>query len=335
MAISYLDIAGTYSGPGAYNYNVAAWPGGATLFVNSATGADSRGRVKFMGTPSQSGVQPISANGPIGDPQFPLASVFGTNGAISFCKAGRGDTVIVAPGHTETLATGAGITIPAGVTVIGGGYGSARPAFQFTNAATFLTCSGAGLQLQNLIFDLTGVATLTKGFLFSTGGVQFCGVRIIQASATNQATDAIVLNAGADDFLFNGSEIDASAAAGAARGISNPAANNINRLLIINSFIHGDYSGAPISLKSTSTKEFLIEYNTLRNYNAAFGCVDLAAGNTITGIISNNDIMMAGTGQTTFILNGGGTGMALLQNFAWDTKAATASGILIPAAGTL
>jgi hypothetical protein len=152
---------------------------------------------------------------------------------------------------------------------------------------------------------------------------------------TNQATDAVVLNLGADDFLFISSEVDATGAAVTGHGISNPAANNIARLYIANSDIHGNWTLGGISILSTGSTEMLVEANILRNYNAAVFPVFLAAGNTITGVFNNNFIMMAGTGATQFISGGGGTGIALLQNYAWDTKASTSSGILIPAAGTL
>lgn len=333
MPVSYLDIAGTYTGPGAYNYNVASYPGGAVLFVNSASGLDNRGRVTFMGTPSSVGAQPLSAQGPFGDPNKPLASVFGPNGALSFCKAGRGDTIVVAPGHAESLATGAVITVPDSVNIIGSGYGNSRPTFTVTVLGTYITFGGCA-QLQNLIFNLTGVAALVKGFLVNTSGVQFVLGKIIQASGTNQCTDAIVLNTGGDDFLFNNSEIDATAAAVTGHGISNPTTNNINRLVIVNSYLHGSWTLGAISILSTASVEFIIEYNTLRNYNATgVFPLFLATGNTILGFIAYNDVMMAGTAATTICSGGTGTGLCFIQNFMWDTKAA-ASGILAPAAGT-
>lgn len=332
MAISYLDVAGTYSGPGAYNYNVASYPGGAQIFVNSVTGADQGGRLAKIGASTTT--QSRNAQGPIGDPTNPLASVFGANGALFNCKANRGDTIIVAPGHSETIPAAGGVyTIPAGVSIQGGGYGAGRPTF-IHGGANVSIGFGGGVQLQNLIFDLTQVAAVVRGFLVNVGGVQFVLCRIIQAGASNQAADAIVLNTGGDDCLIINCDIDASAATGAARAISNPVSNNVNRLQIIDCNIHGDWSGGNISLLSASSAEFNISANNLRNYNAVQKFpLALAAANTLTGYITYNNVMMAGTAATTIYSGGGGTGLCLIQNFMWDTKA-TASGILAPPAGT-
>lgn len=320
MAISYGDIAGAYSGPGAYSYGAYNYPGGAVLFVNSATGKDNRARVKFMGQTSQSGVRPIGTQGPVCDPTFPLASVFGTSGALSFCQANSGDIIVVAPGHTENLATGAAITIPAGVTIIGGGYGNARPTFTYTVLGTVVTPLG-NCQLQNLIFNLCGVATLVSGFTLNTSGVQFINSRIIQATGVNQATVSITLNTGADDFVFYNSEIDGSAATIAAGiGISNPAANNINRCQIVNANIHGLFATAPVSLLSTSTAETLIADTLIRQEHATTTFVlAIPAGVTFTiSCIYNYWFSLAAAAVTlaNFISGTTNTGFFSCQNFA-------------------
>lgn len=332
MPSSVANLGSTFVGPGAFQYPVQSWPGGAVIFVNSATGTDSRGRLKFQGTPASIATQPFSALGPFGDPNKPLASVFGPNGALSFVKAGRGDIIVVAPGHSENIPAST-ISVPGGVAIVGVGTGSQRPTFAYTNTSCLLSSNGAAVQFNNCIFDMTQVASLTLGIQIQHSGWQFQFCRIIQSTSTNQATTAIKLLAGADDFLFANSELDASAAAGATNGIQNPVTNNINRPYIVNSYIHGNFSGNAILLSSTSTKEFVIEFNTLRNDNAVAVAVTLATGNTITGFLAYNDIMLGGTGATTFLSGGTGTGICLIQNFMWDTKAA-ASGILAPPAGT-
>lgn len=335
MAITYLDIQGTYSGPGAYSYNVASYPGGAVLFVNSATGLDNRGRVKFMGQTSQSGVRPSGTQGPTGDPTKPLASVFGPNGALSFTQANSGDVVVVAPGHTETLATGAAISVPAGVSIVGGGYGNSRPTFQFTTSnATFIQ-PASHCQFNNLIFDLTGFAAVAKGFLITSSGVQFIGCRVIQASATNQATVGILLNTGGDDFVFYNSEIDGTAAAiTAGIGISNPTTNNVNRPQIVNALIHGQYATSPISLLSTGSSEILIADCVIRQEHATTTFViSIPTGNTFLATFAYNTYLSvaAATGTATTIYNQAtpGTGFASAQNFVRLGGAAYAASALV------
>lgn len=334
MPVSWLDIAGTGTGPGSYNYNVAAYPGGAQIFVNSTTGKDDPRRLMNIG--SSSVTQARQAQGPIGDPTAPLASIFGVNGAIAYCKAGRGDTIIVSPGHTENIAVAGATTIPAGTTIVGGGYGAGRPVITFTNAGAFISGGGAGVQLQNLIFDLSGVAALTKGFLINTGGFQINLCKIIQASVANQAVDAIILAAGGDDCLINTTEFDSELAAGT-RAISNPVVNTIHRFTLLNSFLHGSWSNSITSLLSVLSDGLLIEYNTFRQSNAVKTVWAFAAANTQLALFSNNDLFSTAALHTDFITGPPGTGVGFLQNFGSSSAAGMTnkSGILIPDIGTI
>lgn len=214
-------------GPGAAIFPVSSAPNGATLYVNSATGKDARSRVTFQGSAATIS-QSRSAQGPWNDPSFPLASVFGLNGALSFVQAGRGDLIVVLPGHSEVLLAGT-INVPAGVSILGLGYGAARPTFAFQNTTTVINSNGAGCMLQNLIFDMTQVAALPLGIQVQHSGWQIINCRLLQANATNQAAQAIKLMAGADDFTLVNCDIDAEGGTGGTIGVGNPVTNNINR----------------------------------------------------------------------------------------------------------
>lgn len=335
MPLTNLILPGGIVGPSSFAYPVSASPGGAVLFVNSTNGLDSRSRLTFPATPAQS-VASVSAQGPYTDIAKPLASVFGANGALSYVVAGRGDLIVVLPGHVEALPAGT-TNVPACVSVIGIGYGSNRPTFQWkANANTLVASNGHGAQFQNCIFDLTQVAAVVLGFQIAHTGFQFVNCLIIQSSATNQAAAAILLNTGADDFVFNNSEIDASGAAGAAFGIKEIAGQNVVRMQISASNIHGDFSTAPLSVLGTTTKVMAIRNNIFRQLNAAKTVWNLPAGNTITGTFADNRLYStSAAAHTDFIAGGAGTGLAFLQNFGYIGKAGPSSGILIPDAGTI
>lgn len=101
--------------------------------------------------------------------------------AVASCLASRGDTIILAPGHTETIvgAAGSGVTV-AGVTVVGLGLGTLAPTFTFTTAAaasfditannvriqnvTF-TC---GIDAQTAMVNVTGTDCVFNMCLFNT-----------------------------------------------------------------------------------------------------------------------------------------------------------------------
>jgi len=332
MPLTNSYVPGGSVGPSQAVFPVSANPGGAMLFVNSATGKDARSRVTFQGFAATT-TQARNAQGPWNDPNFPLASVFGANGAISFCQAGRGDVIVVLPGHSEVIPN-ATFNVPAGVSVIGCGYGSARPTFGFAGTSTLINSNGAGVMFQNCIFDLTQVAALPLGFQIQHSGWQIVGCRIIQANATNQATQAIKLLAGADDFVMVNCDLDAETAGGTI-GVGNPVTNNINRPYLYQNTIHGNFSTAAISLLSTGCIGVEVEGNVIRNNNATGYCLSLPTGNTFTGTFSFNSLYQGASSSPLFLQNGVSSALLWAQNFGYYAKGTTAYGAyLVPAVGT-
>lgn len=333
--LTNLLLPSGYVGPGSYVYPVSPYAGGAVLYVNSATGLDNRGRLTIQGAAATT-TQSASAQGPYTDPSKPLATVFGANGALKYCQASRGDLIIVAPGHTETIPAGA-VTIPASVSILGCGYGGNRPTFSYGATTTEIDTAGAGIQIQNCVFDMATVITgVVLGFKIAHAGFQMVNSRLIMATSANAAVAGILLNTGADDFQFVSSEIDATAGAGAAFGIKNVVLNTINRPFIVNSWIHGDFSTAPLSILTVLAKEILVENNTFKQLNAAKTVWNLATGNTITGYFTNNDMFAPSAGaHGDFIAGGTGTGFSWFQNFGAAVNASPRSAILIPDVGTI
>ena len=75
--------------------------------------------------------------------------------AVGQCAASRGDLIIVAPGHEETLSTATALAMDvAGVTVLGLGIGTLRPKFilDTTNTAT-IAVSAANISFKNIVFS--------------------------------------------------------------------------------------------------------------------------------------------------------------------------------------
>lgn|SRR3990167_3862397 len=92
----------------------------------------------------------IGSNGNSGkEPDAPKASV---DSAIGACVANNGDVIVIAPGHAETVtATNIALDV-AGVTIVGLGYGLARPTFTYGAAAATITVSGANCVWRNCHF---------------------------------------------------------------------------------------------------------------------------------------------------------------------------------------
>ncbi len=89
--------------------------------------------------------------------------------AISQCLAGRGDVIMVKPGHAENIASAT--ACPAnisGVAVVGLGSGTLRPTFTFTTANTAtIPVSAANVGFQNCVFT-ANFLSIAAAFTLST-----------------------------------------------------------------------------------------------------------------------------------------------------------------------
>jgi hypothetical protein len=73
--------------------------------------------------------------------------------AIGQCTASKGDTIYIKPGHTETIAGAAGVSLTiAGVRIIGLGYGANRPTFNFTATDSQFLISANNITIENCRF---------------------------------------------------------------------------------------------------------------------------------------------------------------------------------------
>lgn len=312
-----LSLPGGFIGQNSYP--TLGNPVGGVFYVLGSTGNDNRGRLSFRG----------SGLGSFGYADKPLASVFGTNGALSYCVASRGDVIIVLPGHSENLATSGTYAVPAGVTILGLGYGSLRPQINLTGGTATIISMGTNSRIDNCIFTAAFDAIVSMFTLAS--GAQIVNCRIAQGDATNQAVTAVTLVG--SSCLIQNNEIDCSLGAGAAQAIYSVSTTTRNR--IINNYILGDFSAAVLKTLTLHSLEMLIQSNTLVQRNGtAKTIIDFTTGST--GIVRDN--VLFGTtwaAITNAIANSTSVQLRWSQNYGFDDGAGAVSAILIPAAGTV
>src|SRR3990167_8637713 len=114
---------------------------GRTYYVNGSTTAAELQPLGIGGSDGNSGLTP----------EQPLATI---DAAINKCSAGRGDTIIVLPGHTESITTATGIVPDVShVKIVGMGKGEKRPVITFaTNTTANIPVSGANVEISGLVF---------------------------------------------------------------------------------------------------------------------------------------------------------------------------------------
>jgi hypothetical protein len=279
----------------------------------------------------------INAFGPIGN-VFYVHYTRGTNGAgagvdpetpfktidyaIAFCRANRGDLIIVLPGHAETVTGDIDVDV-AGISIVGLGVGETRPVVTFgTSTAAKLDIDAANCLVRNIVckndidsqvvvIDIDGAGTV----------VEDC--EILEGSSKQFL---IGIDVGADRCALRRNQI-ISVAVGANSGIKISAA--VARPVIEDNFVYGDFADAALHNPTSAVATLLqVRRNSFTNLQSGDHAIELVSA--CTGVIehnmANSSLAAAGTAGA---IDGGSCFMN--QNYGVDATA-DVQGILNPAA---
>jgi hypothetical protein len=205
---------------------------------------------------------------------------------VGKCTANKGDWILVAPGHVETIGGAAALNLDvAGITVQGIGQGDLMPTLNFTNTAGTVAVGADDITLRHLRFKCS-IDSLVIGLDVNKADcwVDDC---VFMESATN--TNALiwidVTGSGAnqcDNFRLTNSSIR-NEAAGATHAISIGAVHD--NIQIVGNWIEGDFSTAAIGSGSILTN-VLIADNYISNVNSGDWCIEFT--DAATGLCVNN-----------------------------------------------
>jgi len=212
-----------------------------------------------------------SSNGNPGTYQKPFATI---DYAIGRCTAGRGDIIVVMPGHTETISAAAGIALDvAGVAVIGLGDGSLRPTINFTATASTLTMSAASCKLVNILLT-GGIDAVVSPIVVSAADCMIIGCEL--RDVTGQMTDGILTTAAATRLKILNHRHDGATAAGTNAAIAIVGGDDIE---ITIDKMDGNFAVGGIDVRTTATTDLLVrDVVSFRTRNAA----DIFLVDTIT-----------------------------------------------------
>lgn len=212
------------------------------------------------------------------------------DGAVNLCTEDRGDIILVAAGHTETLAAADAVDVDiAGVTVIGLGVGEQRPVFDVTTNGE-IRIDDADFSIENCVFkahspDTTHCFDITDNAHGMT--IKDCDF-IVDTEGTDEFTDAIDIVAGADYLTVQDCEFHQ----GGGNAATAFTIDSSDFLVIKDCVVTGDYSTACINSETAASFGVTIKDNVLYNGDThAIGlntepCIELFA--TDTGVIVNN-----------------------------------------------
>jgi len=198
-------------------------------FVDSATGTDAVGYGK--------------------DPDSPFDSI---DYAMSQATASKGDTVLVMPGHTETVASAAALDFDcAGIKVIGLGWGDTRPVVNLTATDSTVEFNADDMHIENLRFK-GSIADLVVGLDIKTGcdDLTIKNCEIGGAASSTEMLKHVTIEATNDRITFDGCYFKEPIGGDATTCIFTEGA--FTNLLIQNCLFWGDWSTAVLDLDAAA-----------------------------------------------------------------------------------
>ena len=306
------------------------------LFDNAMLNNPTTGRVFIVAKAALANISEITAiygnNYPDGTPVVYTTIAL----AVAQCVAARGDLILVAPGHTESVSSSTALTMSiSGVTVVGLGSGSQRPVVTLDTANTAtINVTAAGVTFRNIVFvanflNITSAFTLTAAKDFQVDACEFRDTSstlnflvVVTTSAVDNAADGLKF---VNNYVYSLPTTD-----GAVVSIL----GNLLRLNVSYNVVDKaatNDAGHLITMSSKVTGGVRIVGNRLTvvgSAGAAVGILFTGSSTTSSGICCDNYVSSLDT--TTALLATTGTKITFIQNFY--TGAADASGAVWPVA---
>lgn len=329
-------------------------PSGVTYAGHQASMAAAQAITPYVGnaktfyvgssTPGPDGttITGVDASGNGLSPTTPFATLaYATAAATTPCISGRGDTIVVLAGHTEAIATASGINMGTaaagsagcdGVTVLGLGQGTMRPTFSWsaTNSTWLVAASNA--TIKNIITKVS-IDEVVKMFSVTGAQVTFDGVDFLPAATSLQAIQWLLTTAAADYLTIKNCFHRQLIAANSAQVWIQLVAGTGARIIDNDIDILANASASSYCINgSTATVSTEIARNLIMYRGASVVSV-INMVTTSTGMITDNRIGMTSTAGTIDNIITGDT-LFKFNNLVMDV-AGTASGLVVPAVGTL
>lgn len=291
------------------------------LIARAITAKAGTGRIFFVAKAGLTGKNEIEA-------MFPATNNDGSRvmhttvaSAIASTVAGRGDTIFVLPGHTETVTSTITVST-AGTRIIGLGEGLLVPAFTGNGTIDVFTMSGANTVLENVQFPAPETDDQTSDVNVTGAGVTLRKLYSIGSQTAKNKTDIITVASGADDLTVEGCRAF-NTVVDVVSWLSLEAA--VARPVIQNNVVQGTFSTAVLMDEATATLA-TIKDNIFKNTKAATAVVTFTTGNS-TGVCSNTFF----SGRHTTIASNVVTGTGMDFHETYVVEQASVNGLLMPA----
>lgn len=255
--------------------------------------------------------------------------------ALLQCRANKADTVIVLPGHSESVTDNTMMdNLRAGTRIIGFGRGASMPVFRWTATTSQWILNDADVLIQGLRLRLEGANGVVKALAITGADNRIEGCDIEVASgATAKATIAIEAGSGADRCEIIGNRLRGSATHNVTDGLLVAAA--VDAPVIAHNLMIFSATAANGNIRfSAAATNIAVMHNTCYNtHTSSTACI--AFGNVaVNGVCAYNNVATVNDGTVTDqgVTHGAASLVRCFQNFSCDEP--KKSGTLTPAAGT-
>lgn len=265
------------------------------------------------------------------------------NAGLARCRSGKGDVVVVLPGHTENISTADFMSsLVAGTRVIGIGTPgqSIHPTFTWTATASTFLLDVADVHLDNLTFNLIGIDAVVTPMPVTAAGCSITNCHFICQDATKGVLKGVEVAVGGNGFRFIGNRMTGIGEAKPMTSAPVLISGAANDIVVSNNFICTANPGTSvlglIAVTAAATNLTITGNTLIQLETAATALHGVTVGNVAaTGVIAYNNLKV-GTDVviTTALASQLGTaalpGVGAFENRSTD--ATNTQGVLIPAA---
>jgi hypothetical protein len=213
--------------------------------------------------------------------------------ALLECRSALGDTVVILPGHTESITGDDGWSnLKAGTCIRGVGHGTIKPTFNFTATASQLDIDVANVSISGCRFNVDGANGVVKALNVTGADFSFIGNEVRVANTTNEHCEiAVEIGTGAHRFVIAKNHFFGIVGEPITDGILVAAAAN-DGYIGGNNMQFASVTGAAASLirVSAAALGMTIEHNTLYNTVAASDYAIVLGDVASKGVCQHNKI---------------------------------------------
>lgn len=252
---------------------------------------------------------------------------------LARCRASLGDTVVVLPGHSESVTDATMLdNLKAGTRIIGVGEGSLMPTFRWTATGSQWVIDDANVTFDGLLLRLEGANGVVKAIVTTAAATMFRNCEFEVASgATAKATIALEVGSGANKCRIIGNRFYGTSTHNVTDGVKVVAAVTDFTLAFNHMHFSATAGNGCVHLTAAALRNLFLKNYLFNDHTASTACIAIDAV-AATGMAIDNRYATIndGTANAQGLVQGAGSLIRSFESYSCDEP--VKSGVLEPAA---